>query len=118
MFVSGRRRRLVTTTSAVSEYAYALNVYDLFLCLLQQGKQAVIAAAAGHNQPALQPVGAQIGPVGLHARPGGQQQPCSCLGLVSSMPPMCHGPGISHGPSISLVNPKVTTTAGTRFHTG
>ena len=75
MFVGGRRRRLVTTASAVSEYAYALNVYDLFLCLLQQGKQAVMAAAAGHNQPALQPVGAQNGPVVLHVRPVGQQQP-------------------------------------------
>ena len=65
----------MTTASAVSEYAYALDVYDLFLCLLQQGRQAVVAAAAGHNEPALQPVDAQNVPVVLHARPVGQQQP-------------------------------------------
>ncbi len=75
VFVGGRRRRPMTTASAVSEYAYALNVYDQFLRLLQQGRQAVMAAAAGHNQPALQPVGAQNVPVILHARPVGQQQP-------------------------------------------
>ena len=65
----------MTTATAVSEYAYALNVRDLFLCLLQQGRQAVMAAVAGHNEPALQPVGAQSVPVVLHARPVSQQQP-------------------------------------------
>jgi len=50
---------------------YALNVY-----VSPTARQAgVMAAAAGHNQPALQPVGAQNGPVVLHARPVGQQQP-------------------------------------------
>lgn len=78
MFVGGRRRRLVTIASAVSEYAYALKVYDLLLGVLQQGRQllqAVMAAAAGHNQPALQPVGAQNVPVVLHVRPIAQEQP-------------------------------------------
>ncbi len=68
MFVGGRRRRLVTI-------AYALKVYDLLLGVLQQGRQAVMAAAAGHNQHALQPVGAQNVPVVLHARPIAQEKP-------------------------------------------
>jgi hypothetical protein len=73
VFVGGRRRRLINRASAVSQHAYALSVCDPLLCFLWQGRQTVMAAGAGHNQPALQPVDAQNVPVVLHTRPVGQQ---------------------------------------------